>query len=254
MCGRYLVITEDEILEMRAILDELGKRFGGIDELPFPASFPSPAADSFPRHTEDSSVPSTPDTPFQLSFLPPPTDDANTLPLLQGKQGEVFPGTMTPVLVLDREDAVLKPMRWGFTRWDGKGAIINARAETVADKAMFRGPLHAGRCIIPSRGFFEWHRDAAASAGGSGRRPEKYRIRRKESMLFFMTGIYQVRDGVEEFAILTMPAMEEMQAVHDRMPVFAVHRQILDWLEDPGCLEDLLSNRHTLHGLDLLRV
>ena len=249
MCGRYLVITEDEILEMRAILDELGKRFGGIDELPFPASA---SADSRTGHTEDASVPSTPDTPFQLSFLPPPPPADTHLP--HPLHGEVFPGTLTPVLVLDGEDAVLKPMRWGFTRWDGKGAVINARAETVADRPMFRGPLHAGRCIIPSRGFFEWRHAPESTARDSRARAEKYRIRRSGSMLFFMTGIYQIRDGVEEFAILTMPAMAEMQAVHDRMPVFAVHRQILDWLEDPGSLEDLLSNRNTLHGLDLLRV
>lgn len=234
MCGRYLVITEGEIIEMRAILEELGKRFGGIDELP---SLGLPA--------RQASVMS-----LQQSFLP---DAASNMP---PDTGEVFPGTFTPVLVLDNDTAVMKSMRWGFSRWDGKGVVINARSETVSDKPMFSRALTKGRCIVPSRGFYEWRHGAGTDSAEKllQGRPEKFRILRKDSPLFFMSGIYQIKDGIEEFVILTMPAMEQMKVIHDRMPVFAVNSQVIDWLENPGSLDSLLSNRSAQMPLDLLRV
>ncbi|MHB8962873.1 MAG: SOS response-associated peptidase family protein [Saccharofermentanales bacterium] len=244
MCGRYLVITEGEIIEMRAILDELGKRFGGIDELPsFGLIGQRPSGLSSQRV---SGIPS------QLSFLPDTVSGAASV----SGSGEVFPGTFAPVLVLDDDAAVLKPMRWGFTRWDGKGVVINARSETVSDKPMFRRALSSGRCIVPSRGFYEWRHGADSDSVVRTPKPraEKYRILRKDSPLFFMSGIYQIKDGIEEFVILTMPAMEQMKMIHDRMPVFAVNTQIIDWLEDPQSLDLLISNRSASLSLELLRV
>ncbi|MHB1452642.1 MAG: SOS response-associated peptidase family protein [Saccharofermentanales bacterium] len=242
MCGRYLVITEGEIIEMRAILEELGKRFGGIDELP---SFGLPVQQPSGMSSQQSSGMSS-----QLSFLPDPVSD------VASGTGEVFPGTFTPVLVLDNDTAVLKPMRWGFSRWDGKGVVINARSETVSDKPMFSRALAEGRCIVPSRGFYEWRHGTGADSAVKlpQGKPEKYRILRKDSPLFFMSGIYQIKDGIEEFVILTMPAVEQMKIIHDRMPVFAVNSQVIDWLENPESLDSLLSNRSAQMTLDLLRV
>lgn len=242
MCGRYLVITEGEIIEMRAILEELGKRFGGIDELP---SFGLPAQQPSGMSSQRTSGLSS-----QLSFLPDTASD------VAFGSGEVFPGAFTPVLVLDNDTAVLRPMRWGFSRWDGKGVVINARSETVSDKPMFSRALANGRCIVPSRGFYEWRHNAGTDSAVKLPQDKsgKYRILRKDSPLFFMSGIYQIKDGIEEFVILTMPAVEQMKVIHDRMPVFAVNTQIIDWLEDPQSLDSLISNRNAQMPLDLLRV
>jgi putative SOS response-associated peptidase YedK len=225
MCGRYLVITEDEILEMRAILDELSKRF--MEEPPLLSSHSDVRRDS----------------------------------------GEVFPGSVTPVLVLEQDCAILKPMRWGFRKWDDKGLVINARAETASSKPMFSKPLQENRCIIPSRGFFEWKHDTnkltdiellaaqmwpPQSDRSDG--PEKFRIKTSGSQLFCMTGIYRIYEGVEEFAILTMPSMEQMAIIHDRMPVFAAGAQITGWLDHSNDLDSLFANRESGIALDLIRV
>lgn len=68
------------------------------------------------------------------------------------KAGEIFPTNLAPVITKHGE---LQAMRWGFLRFDGKGAIINARSETAAEKAMFHYPMQYGRCLIPASWYFE---------------------------------------------------------------------------------------------------
>ena len=58
----------------------------------------------------------------------------------------------------------LAPMRWGFlphwykTPTDGP-LLINARAETIAEKPAFRAACRERRCLIPASGFYEWTKD-----------------------------------------------------------------------------------------------
>ena len=49
-------------------------------------------------------------------------------------------------------------MAWGFPRFDGKGLIINARAESVRERPAFRDSVEQRRCVILARGFYEWNR------------------------------------------------------------------------------------------------
>ena len=69
------------------------------------------------------------------------------------KTGEIYPTNIVPVLTgPDKVEAV----KWGFPGFKGNQTIINARAETAADKRIFSKPLMEKRCVIPSTGFFEW--------------------------------------------------------------------------------------------------
>ena len=77
--------------------------------------------------------------------------------LLMLKNGEVFP--TDSVAALDATGP--RAMRWGFARFDGKGKVINARSESVLEKAMFRAPMltqteraQSGRCLIPASAYF----------------------------------------------------------------------------------------------------
>ena len=213
MCGRYLVITEDEIIEMKSILEELNQRFSDADA--FSDAFP----DTFSMRSPDA------------------------------RAAEVVPSLATPVLVEQGGQCRLKPMKWGFSIRGGSGSIINARAESVEEKPVFREPFLQHRCIIPSRGFFEWKKPSSAplldlaTSMDPGPAPGKYWIRRADSPLFFMAGIYREDPVLEEFVILTMPASLPIAAIHDRMPVFLEKPQLLPWLQDYRVLRMLVQNQ-----------
>ena len=49
-------------------------------------------------------------------------------------------------------------MGWGFPRFDGRGLLINARAETAAERRTFRECVLHRRCVIPAKGFWEWNK------------------------------------------------------------------------------------------------
>ena len=81
----------------------------------------------------------------------------------------VAPGQDVPVLRQDAARPVrsLSLFRWGLVPWWSKDPkagykMINARAESVADKPAFRDPLQSRRCLIPADAFYEWSRHEAA--------------------------------------------------------------------------------------------
>lgn len=205
MCGRYLVITEEEIIEMRSILEELDQRFSD--------------------------------------------EGAFSIRWLAASAGEAVPGAVAPVLVADGEGCRLRPMKWGFSRRNASGAVINARSESIEEKPFFRESLLHRRCVVPSRGFFEWKKPSPAplldlaAAFSDPFAPGKYWIRRDDSPLFFMAGIYRQGCDFEEFVILTMPASQQIAPLHDRMPVFLEKVQLVPWLQNPGMLRILTENR-----------
>ncbi|MFQ6538293.1 MULTISPECIES: SOS response-associated peptidase [Aphanothece] len=129
-----------------------------------------------------------------------------------------------PVLLLRREhgrshaDLAL----WGLLpAWvkdpAGHARPINARAETVAQKASFRGPWRHHRCLIPADAFYE----------------KGHHIRRCDGAPFWLAGLWERwigADGTEldTCCVLTTAANRLIAPLHDRMPVL-----IPDGLEDP---------------------
>jgi putative SOS response-associated peptidase YedK len=111
-------------------------------------------------------------------------------------------------------------LRWGLVApWvkDAKVAPINARAETAADKPMFRAALRKRRCLIPASGFYEW----AVLAGEKRKQPYCFRPR-DEGRPFAFAGLWECWHGpdgpLESCAILTTAANELVRPVHDRHP------------------------------------
>ncbi len=130
----------------------------------------------------------------------------------------IAPGLSNPV-VLALSPNHVELMRWGFMPFWGKSAkdeLINAKAETIAEKPTFKKAFQFQRCIIPASGFYEWQRD------GKEKRP--FYIHLKDEKIFGFAGVYRVRKDdegkeIKGYAIVTTTPNELMEPIHNRMPV-----------------------------------
>jgi putative SOS response-associated peptidase YedK len=147
----------------------------------------------------------------------------------------VAPTEQVPVVVERADQRVLQTMRWGFQPvWlseDRKApAPINARAETLLERPLFRSSLPRHRCLIPADGFYEWQ----AQPGGRTKQP--YYIHLRDGSVFALAGLYtQGPSGMADAScvIITTAANELMAPLHDRMPVILPRDAEAAWL-DPG--------------------
>jgi len=121
--------------------------------------------------------------------------------------------------------------RWGLIPpWAKDSSIgnkmINARAETITEKASFRAPLFSRRCLVPADGFYEWKQDAFK---------QPFRIFIKNNPIFAMAGIWErwkSPEGniIESFNIITTEANSFMKPIHNRMPVILKQEDEKAWL------------------------
>jgi putative SOS response-associated peptidase YedK len=123
--------------------------------------------------------------------------------------------------------------RWGLVpSWadDPKigNRMINARAETVAEKPSFRTPLARRRCLIVADGFYEWQKTP------DGKQP--HYITLAEDGPFALAGLWEHwRRGETAFdsaTIITTEANELLRPIHDRMPVIVPREEYGLWLDE----------------------
>jgi len=156
-----------------------------------------------------------------------------------------------PVLAVREHDdhRVLSRLRWGLVpSWAKDLAIgdkmINARAETVAEKPAYRRAFAKKRCISPADGFYEWKAGPKPSGGG---RPVKqpYFIHRLDGEPLAFAGLWETwkvpedadpelggDDGwLRSCAIVTGPPNELMVPIHNRMPVVLPESAWDQWLD-----------------------
>ena len=129
----------------------------------------------------------------------------------------------------------LLPMRWGFLPHWYKSAtdgplLINARAETLAEKPAFRAACRARRCIVVASGFYEWTRT------DEGKRLPWYIYRRDGAPLAF-GGVWQDwgrDDPRPTCAIVTTAANDALSAIHARVPLVLEAADWAHWLGEAG--------------------
>jgi putative SOS response-associated peptidase YedK len=131
-------------------------------------------------------------------------------------------------------------MRWGLIpAWAKDPAIanrlINARAETVAEKPSFRTAFKRRRCLIPASGFFEWQKIKA------GKQP--FYFQSKDEALFAIAGLWESWQDIETCTILTTEANQLLKPIHERMPVILNPEDYDQWLalQTPENLQALLK-------------
>jgi putative SOS response-associated peptidase YedK len=173
---------------------------------------------------------------FRLKSIPPLQPRYNIAPTQQiGVVREREPA--------QREFAL---MQWGLVpRWakdpSGASQMINARAETAADKPAFRDAFRRRRCLIVADGFYEWKK--------AGKIKQPYHIRMKDGRPFAFAGLWErwgaSDEKLESCTILTTNANELCAPMYDRMPVILGPADYDRWLDpalvDPDQLKYMLE-------------
>ncbi|MEZ5216937.1 MAG: SOS response-associated peptidase [Ilumatobacteraceae bacterium] len=141
----------------------------------------------------------------------------------------------------------LAPFHWGLVPTWAKdlkvgNRMINARAETVAEKSAFKPLLKKHRCLVPMSGFYEWRAGSADGPLTKAGKPMKQPmfIARPDGEPLVVAGLWATwrdRSAGEEApwlhscTLITTSANDTMAPIHDRMPVFLAESDWDRWLD-----------------------
>jgi putative SOS response-associated peptidase YedK len=145
-----------------------------------------------------------------------------------------------PVL-LNEGPRRIELLRWGLIpSWADDPSIgsrlINARAETLAEKPSFRSALKSRRCLVLANAFYEWQKTEDG-------KKVPYRIALKTGEPFAFAGLWENwRDPsgqpVRTFTIITTEPNDLVAPIHNRMPAILLPEAEASWLGDNGVSED----------------
>lgn len=168
------------------------------------------------------------------------------LPAEYSPRYNIAPSQRALVVVSDENaNRTAGMFRWGLIpSWARDPSIgnrlINARAETLAEKPAFRQAFRKRRCVIPATGFYEWRRQ--------GKRGLPYNFRLRSGEVFVFAGLWEQwttpTGPWRTFTIITTEANATVRPVHDRMPAILQPPAVDAWLDHRSFnarrLEDLL--------------
>lgn len=173
---------------------------------------------------------------------------AFTFPVASAPRFNIAPSQ--PVLVLPNDGKNKADFfSWGLIPGWAKdpsmsAKLINARAETLAEKPSFRGSYKYRRCLIFADGFYEWQ----AQPGVKTKTPNYIRL--SSGKPFALAGLWDEwhsPDGshIKSCAIITTEPNALMARLHNRMPVILPPSAFEQWLEPspgrPEVLDGLLK-------------
>ncbi len=155
----------------------------------------------------------------------------------------IAPTQPVPVVTGEGDARHLRLMRWGFLpAWlkDPRGfpLLINARAETVAEKAAFRNAIRRRRCLLPADGYYEWQ--------AQGPRKQPFYIHPRDGGPLAFAGIAETWCGpngeeVDTVAIVTAQAPPDLAVLHHRVPVTVAAGDFACWLDPAADLSVALA-------------
>jgi putative SOS response-associated peptidase YedK len=155
----------------------------------------------------------------------------------------VAPTQPVPIVRMNGGNREFALVRWGLVPSWSKEApqslLINARAETIAEKPSFRGAFRHRRCLMPADGFYEWK---ATPKGPK----QPFFIRRRDGKPFAFAAIWEnwmTKDGseIDTCAVVTTEANATMAAIHHRMPVILDENDFALWLDPRTPEKELIA-------------
>jgi putative SOS response-associated peptidase YedK len=144
----------------------------------------------------------------------------------------VAPSLLVPAVRIRHDRRELSALSWGlvpgWAKTPSANRPINARAESVFDKPMFRNAVQRRRCLIPADGFYEWQ----VRSGGK----QPWHVSIADGSLFALGGVweYWAKEGVQPIvscAIIVTDANDLMRPIHERMPVIIAPEDYARWLD-----------------------
>lgn len=168
---------------------------------------------------------------FELALPLPDPADVEPHDLLQPRYN-IAPTQPVAAVRLGPHGRELAALRWGLVpRWADDPKIghrlINARAESAAEKPAFREAFRQRRAVVPSTGFYEWRTE--------GRKKLPYLVRRRDRKPFAIAALWERWRGpagpLESCTLLTRPSAGPVAALHDRMPVVLTPGEAGPWLD-----------------------
>lgn len=155
----------------------------------------------------------------------------------------VAPTQPVPLIRMNGATREFALVRWGLIpSWSKEmpqSLLINARADTIADKPSFRGAFRHRRALMPADGFYEWK-----DMGRGQKQP--YFIRSRDRANFAMAAIWDnwmSADGseIETCATVTTEANATLTPIHHRMPVILARENFARWLDPAAAPKDLAA-------------
>jgi putative SOS response-associated peptidase YedK len=162
---------------------------------------------------------------FTLPELPPET----------APRWNVAPGTDIAVVRIASDGRrELVRLRWGLVpSWAKERSIgqrlVNARAETLAEKPAFRGAFRRRRCLVPADGYYEWR----VLPGGK----QPYFVQAESGRPFAMAALWEhwtdpaSGEALESVVIVTREAAGIVSEIHTRMPLIVPEAEYALWLD-----------------------
>ena len=172
---------------------------------------------------------------FGLAEMPPLQPRFNMAPTQEAPVVRVEPPGSPPSLAL---------LRWGLVPYWAKEAsignrLINARAESAAEKPAFLLSFRKQRCLVVADGFYEWKKEGPVK--------QPYLVRRQDGLPFALAGLWarwHAPEGppLDTFTILTTTPNDLMRSLHDRMPVILERDAYAPWLDPAFADRDRLNS------------
>ena len=172
--------------------------------------------------------------------------------IIFGRRFNIAPTQRVPVIKLENGRPVLREMQWGLIPFFSKEpkmefSTINAKAETLKSKPMWKRLLKDRRCLIPADSFFEWEKVEDA------KRPWRFVL--KDGQPFMFAGLWDswgdANQEMQTFTIITTAANPLVSKIHNRMPVMLHTADYGKWLQAP---DETLLKPYPESEMDCYRV
>ena len=144
----------------------------------------------------------------------------------------IAPTQEAPVIVQADGKRTLELFRWGLIPWWAKdpaigNRMINARAETLAEKPAFKNLLGKRRCLVLADGFYEWRKE------GKSKVPMRFKLKSGEPFAFAgLWDSWKQPDGnlLRTYTIVTTEPNDVLRPIHNRMPAMLSNDDAQKWL------------------------